>query len=374
MSVPPQPPGFGPPPYPQQPNWGPQQPNWRPPYGQYPAPPPGPPKRNRNGLLLALAFLAVIAVAVAATVWFTHRGPNTKGGNADGGAVAVNAPAAGDVASAMDTGPVGVITEDPTCERFVEIENRVGSQLANWNDRDASVPASAWTPQQRQMFESAARIINLEADQLVPLARETPHRVMRELYTQVIAYDRAYAGAVANYTPAVDRLVIVSNGLSAGALGVCLAIRDLTAANRGPSTPPAAAPSAVAPVGDPDHPEKFMTTPFGGCEKLASVLAGFQMELQAWIKTDPNIPASQLSSADRVLFDMAAKVMSRVADDLDDIGRASGNPIVEDFLVLSAQYYRAYVSSVPTYTSADHHLYDVARQTSSAVKNACSAA
>ncbi len=38
------------------------------------------------------------------------------------------------------------------------------------------------------------------ADQTVALAKLTPHRVMRELYQQFIAYARAYSDAIATYT------------------------------------------------------------------------------------------------------------------------------------------------------------------------------
>ena len=38
------------------------------------------------------------------------------------------------------------------------------------------------------------------ADQTVPLAKLTPHRVMRELYEQFIAYARAYSDAIPTYT------------------------------------------------------------------------------------------------------------------------------------------------------------------------------
>ena len=38
------------------------------------------------------------------------------------------------------------------------------------------------------------------ADQTVNLVKMTPHRVMRELYEQFIAYARAFADAVPTYT------------------------------------------------------------------------------------------------------------------------------------------------------------------------------
>ncbi len=48
------------------------------------------------------------------------------------------------------------------------------------------------------------------ADQMVALAKLTPHRVMRELYEQFIAYSRAYADRIPTYTPPDDNLALVA--------------------------------------------------------------------------------------------------------------------------------------------------------------------
>ena len=48
------------------------------------------------------------------------------------------------------------------------------------------------------------------ADQTVALARLTPHRVMRELYEQAIAYWRAYADAIPTYESVDDHLAGVA--------------------------------------------------------------------------------------------------------------------------------------------------------------------
>ena len=44
---------------------------------------------------------------------------------------------------------------------------------------------------------------------------------------------------------------------------------------------------------------------------------------------------------------------------------------MEDFLVLSAQYYRAFVAGIPTYVPADNHLYEVAQKSRVSVLTAC---
>ena len=90
-----------------------------------------------------VAAVAVLATIVAAVLLFGGGDSGGPKGGSDNGSGQETAP----VASAKDTGPVAVITDDPSCTAWTAIN----SQLANggqglWNDRDRSVPASAWTP------------------------------------------------------------------------------------------------------------------------------------------------------------------------------------------------------------------------------------
>src|SRR4051812_35351562 len=121
MSVPPppnqwgaQPPAGGPPA--GAPQWGPPQQPW--------APPPGPPPSGGGKgkwIFGGIALLAVIAVTVVITVLVVGKGsgggesPTPTNGNGS------------DFASANDKGPVGIITEDPTCESWRRINNSVAS-------------------------------------------------------------------------------------------------------------------------------------------------------------------------------------------------------------------------------------------------------
>ncbi len=102
MSVPPPPNQWGSqPPTGGQPAGGPQ---W--------GPPPGPPPRGGKGKWIfgGIALLAVIAVTVVITVLVVGKdsgggeSPTPTNGNGS------------DFASANDKGPVGIITEDPTCD------------------------------------------------------------------------------------------------------------------------------------------------------------------------------------------------------------------------------------------------------------------
>lgn len=280
----------------------------------------------------------------------------------------------GQVASSDDTGPVGIITEEPTCDRWTQIDGQVAAQTADWGKRDASIPATAWTPQQRQMYEATAAVFTAEADKLVALARETPHRVFREIYSQIIAYRRAYAAAIPTYSPIDDELALTSNALGAVINAVCASAGNYAAAKRAPAVAAAAPPTALAPIGDLADPQRFITDTSETCTQFLSSLDRLDAALGAWEKTDPNIPASQRSAADNALNERAAGVLSREADFREQLGRSSGNPVAEDFLVMSAQYLRAYVAAIPSYVPADNQLWDVARYLGGAMDGACTAA
>lgn len=65
--------------------------------------------------------------------------------------------------------------------------------------------------------------------------------------------------------------------------------------------------------------------------------------------------------------------MSSFADKKEQLGRRSGNPTLEDFAVLSAEYNRAYVQALPTYVRADGYLNDTASYSSGVIATACEA-
>lgn len=378
MSVPPPPDQWGSqPPTGGAPQWGPpggqqggtQQWGPQPPWG----PPPGPPP-NGGGkgkwILGGIALVAVIAVTVVITVLVVGRdsgGPSPTPTSTTGG------PAA-DIASANDKGPVAVITEDPTCEASRPIlDTLAGQQAKGWDKRDASIPGAAWTPEFRAQYEAVGQAMRSAADQMVPLVKLTPHRVMRELYEQFIAYSRAYADNISTYTPQDDKLAIVSS-TAANAIGyICAAIGYGSAGARGPLLQPPSAPSEIEPVGDPANPRRFLTEPNAVCVDWLAASTKFSNDTADWLPTDPDIPVSEWSPEQRAINDAVAPVMSAFANELQTLGDRSGNPTLQDFADLAAQYRRAYVQSLPTYTPADKYLANSSLVLGGVVEAACTA-
>jgi hypothetical protein len=328
--------------------------------------------KNLKWAMGGVAAVAVLATVVAVVLLFgggDSGGP--KGAHPDDGS---NQEGSAGVASVKDTGPVTVITEDTSCAAWTAINNELSnSGQGLWNDRDRSVPASAWTPKQRAQFAAAGQSIRGAAAQAVGLVKLTPHRVMRELYQQFIAYARAYAERIPKYTPADENLAGAANSASSALGSICAAITDGPAAARGPLVPPSAPPSDIAPVGNPANPQPFLTNENAVCSEWKSALDQFGKQTAAWQQLDPNVPAIYWNREQKAVNYAAAPVMNSYASKLEQLGRQSDNAIWQDLANLSAQYRRAFVISLPTYTPTDNHLANAANFVSTTILGACTA-
>lgn len=381
-SVPPPPPGGPHPPSsggPFPPHSGGQDPYPGVPGGQPQwQPQPATPRKRGSGWKWALggvALAAVIGVTAAVTLSVADNGKGN--GNGNSAPAGVTGPAGGktsEIASADDTGPVAIITEDPTCAAVVPIQQTVADKTSNgWNKRDASKPASEWTPEVRAQFEEAGSAMRTAADQMVPLAKLTPHRVMRELYEQFIVFARAYAETIPTYTAPDDSLALVSNSAISAISHLCGAIANGSAAMRAPLVSLLEPPSDVAPVGDPANPQRFLDKPNPVCGDWHAAQEQFGRDIVEWNKTDPAIPASQWTPEVKALNESIALVMTQHASRLQGLGQRSGNPALRDFADLAAQYRRAYVVGIPTYRPADQYLARVSSRLSALVGSACDA-
>jgi hypothetical protein len=89
---------------------------------------------------------------------------------------------------------------------------------------------------------------------------------------------------------------------------------------------------------------------------------------------DPRIPASEWTPEQQSINDDVKSTISTNADDLQRLGRRSDNATFEDIAVLAAQYQRAFVIALPTYTQRDNFLSEAATFLVKSVDWACKAA
>lgn len=372
MTQPPPPPnGYGsggwPPGYPggqPGPQWNPQQ-GW---------PQTPPPKRGFTKWIIgAVALIAVIAVTAVVAVSCTKSGGGS--GNPTASPTTSGAPSS-DFASANDTGPVSVITEDPSCAPLMPILTTLaGVEDNGWAQRDPSLPASVWGPELRSQYQAVGKAMRDAADQMTPLIRLTTTRVLRQLYQQFIAFSRAYADSIPTYTPQDNELAHAAVDAGEVLSNICQAITFGAASARGPLVPQAAPPAALTPPDNGREPQKFVTENDAICESWRSEISSYydNPSVIAWASIDPNIPATQWTSDQKAEVEAVTPVMTQMADAIEKLGRQSSNPTLQDIAVLSAQYQRAYILSIPTYSRSDANLYAVARLAQGFVLGACDA-
>ncbi|WP_454787518.1 hypothetical protein [Mycolicibacterium lutetiense] len=336
------------------------------------------PKRG-NGWKWALGGVALVAVVgVTAAVTLSVANNGDEGGPSSLTASPPSASASNaanpDIASANDTGPVSVITEDPSCATQSPIIIAYANRTKNgWEKRDPEQPAAEWTPEIRSQFEAAGQAFRDAADQLIPSAKLTPHRVMRELYEQFIAYGRAYADSIPTYTPIDNQLALVAVNTADAIDRICAAIGYGSAAARGPLVPALPKPSDIAPVRNPSDAQKMLSEPNPVCSEWSSALEQYYTSSKAWNAISPDIPGVDWSPEQRKINDDVTPVMRLLNTQLSALGRESGNPTLQDFANLAVQYRKAYLEALPTYTPADNYLVIAASRTASVVDFACKA-
>ncbi|MFV8243862.1 hypothetical protein [Mycolicibacterium peregrinum] len=279
-------------------------------------------------------------------------------------------------ASANDTGPISIITDEPTCDAWNTIAGKSTDveKSVNWADRDFKLPASSWTPEQRAMFESMGKALTQAADQTVTLVTKTPHRAMRILYGQYIAYTRAFVNRIPSYNGEEDdRLVSAFYGAGNGLTNICAAITYRVAQAASPLVPVGSDPTSVAAPDDPNAPTKLLDEPTSICVDWKSLTSKFDQDTESWRSIDKNIPAKDWTQEQKAVNDAVVPMMRANADEMERLGRQSGNPRLEDLATLGAQYRRAFAETVPDYKSADGYLVLSASSVTRLINAACKA-
>lgn len=97
------------------------------------------------------------------------------------------------------------------------------------------------------------------ADQMAPLATRTPHRLVREMYGQFIAYGRAYADSVADYKPEDNSLASANVNIGTALFAMCNSI-TYGSANRALGVEAVAPPNREAGGGNSANLSRFVTS------------------------------------------------------------------------------------------------------------------
>jgi hypothetical protein len=316
--------------------------------------------------LVAIAVLLVIGVTIGATLLITRDG--------DGPSTPPTSDVPSDIASANDTGPVSIITEEPTCKGFNAINNALADVAQNgWGSARSTLgPAADWTADQRQQTEAVATAMRNAARQTVGLAKQTPHRLVRELYEQYIAYGRAYADSLPAYTPADDSLASVTVNAGAALIAICNSI-TYESTGRALAIEEADAPSSNQTATNIEDPPEFISDQSPTCTAWVNRDRRFSDETKDWAALDTSIDGAQWTPEQKTIQLSTLPKLSAWASDMEALGRQSNNPVMEDFALAAGLYLRAYVTGGETYVMADSYLTTTAFRLSNTIAAACEA-
>jgi hypothetical protein len=242
-----------------------------------------------------------------------------------------------------------------------------------WENIDRAIRAPDWTPEQRAQYDAVGQAMVNAADRAVRLVKVTPHRAMRELYEQFIAYSRAYNDAIATYEPVDNYLAAVVADTSSAIANICATISYEAAQAWAPLVPESQAPTNLSPLTEPGSSSKFLTAPDGTCGDWEPLLEKFQADTAAWDTIDAAKSASEWTDEQLATAKALAPVIESFADEVEDLGRASNNTTLQDFASLAAQYRRAFVEALPSYTPANSYLSAVAVDLTNTIFDACKA-
>ncbi|MBS9532145.1 hypothetical protein KIH27_00925 [Mycobacterium sp. M1] len=325
--------------------------------------------------LIAVVLLAVVAVVLVGVVLL--GGDPGKGGMAEGTGAGRGAAPSG-IASADDTGPVTVIIDDPSCTAWTAISSNLANTLSllghgKWNERDQSIPASEWNDEQKKEYLAAGQVVRSAAAQTIGLVKLTPHRVMRELYEQFIAYSRAFVEHIPNYTARDAALSGTAHSAASALAAICAATTNGSAASRGPLVEAQSAPTKTATPGNPTNPQRYLTGPNPVCADWRTALDKFGADTADWQGIDPSIPSTYWNPQQKAANLAVGPIMISLANKMQQLGRRSNNPVLQDFAELSAQYRRAFVVALPTYDPSDNYLANAATFVSTTVLGGCAA-
>lgn len=355
-----------------QPQWwqNPQQPSgppqWQPQQQWVPGPTPPSGGGKTRWMFLGLAVLSVIVLTAVLTV-VAVRPDHNDGGN---GARGISGS---DMASANDTGPITIITDDPTCGAWSKAVNeyhQVASSV-KFDDRDENIPASSWTADQRKQYETIEKALTHQVDQAGKLVSKTPHRAVRVAYQQFIAYAQAFIESIPTYVADDYWLINVSYGASSAVANLCGAITYKSAQAAAPLAAEVEGPTNSHAPEELSTPTRMLKGENSVCSDWTQSATKLDADTTAWKDIDKQISAKDWTPEQKSIHEAVGALMLASADNSERLGRQSANASIEDAATLAAVYRRAFVAAIPTYTSSDAYLALTAAALTRMVNAAC---
>ena len=260
---------------------------------------------------------------------------------------------------------VGLLrVKDPVCDEWVTVSNELAAKEEKWAASNRGVPATAWSPEQREIFVSVGEAMSTAADQFESMLPKAKNVVLQELIAQTIVYLRAYVERVPNY--------VASDGLIAGVAGnfgtavtyMCSAV---------PLVPPVGEFDVSSSVQQPAELQAFMEFADPVCSEFVALADRQNSALIGWAATDSTIPAVQWTPKQQALFDAVRKTITRDLVQFREIANDAEGRVMGDLAATQNAYMQAFADGIPSYTPDDAQLWTVATSLGGGLVAACEA-
>lgn len=267
--------------------------------------------------------------------------------------------------------PAGLqLVADPICEDHGLVYNILAARWQSFAKLDEKIPASQWTPEQRDIADATARAMLSAAAQYESMLPRAENRVIQELLAQTIVYLRANAENLPHYRAAEDvNLAYTATRLDGAILAVCAAVPLV--ASLSAEMIPAPRPTTVAV--DPSALVPFMKLKDGICDDYVAWAQRRDEDLETWESRGGqlSVEGSQWPPEQRAIADDVSRVLARNADEVRGFAERADNPLVRDFLATAAPYNQIFAKRLPAYRLDDWPAWDVTNYLLNAVRFGC---
>lgn len=160
---------------------------------------------------------------------------------------------------------------------------------------------------------------------------------------------------------------LILTGLIGGLIGA-----NTTNQDRAVAPPPP--PTTVTVPSEPEPLQAVLpTTPDPVCAEWGRLSQGYREKRAEWVKTDPNVPASEWSGDERQLSMAVIPLLRQEAEETEQLAERANDPILRSMMQLEALYQSKFADRLPDYTPSDKRLWVAVTDFSNAINSLCSA-
>jgi hypothetical protein len=112
---------------------------------------------------------------------------------------------------------------DSACSEWTPLVEKFDADTAEWRNTDPAIPATQWSPQEKDINDQVAPIMAAQANALEKVARRSDNPALQDFGVLASVYQRGFVKALPNYTTADFYLSQASAYLAASVNSACKA-------------------------------------------------------------------------------------------------------------------------------------------------------